>query len=292
MAQPAEAIQNPYRPQLLRIGGVRDETPDVRTLRLEFTEEGAVEGFPGWGPGQFGEFTVFGEGECVFAISNAPWQPGMPDRPIPTVECTFKAVGKVTHALRSQSVGSIVGFRGPYGNHFPVDEWRGRDLVFLGGGIGMAALRSALLEVLSRKQEFGDVVVVNGARTVADLVYTEEMADWSQIDDVRVVRTVDPGGEIDGWDGEVGVIPVVFEGLGLDPGERIVVACGPPIMLHYLFLSLDRMGYRHDQVMTTLENRMKCGIGLCGRCNVGPFLVCRDGPVLTWQELDTLPKDY
>jgi len=165
-------------------------------------------------------------------------------------------------------------------------------LVFLGGGIGMAALRSALLEVLSRKQEFGDVVIVNGARTVADLVYTEEMADWSQIDGVRVVQTVDPGGEIDGWDGEVGVIPAVFEGLGLDPGERIVVACGPPIMLHYLFLSLDQMGYRHDQVMTTLENRMKCGIGLCGRCNVGPFLVCRDGPVLTWQELDTLPKDY
>ena len=292
MAQPAEANQNPYRPHLLRIGGMRDETPDVRTLQLEFTDKGATEQFPGWGPGQFGEFTVFGEGECVFAISNAPWRPGLPDRPTPIVECTFRAVGKVTHALRSLSEGNIVGFRGPYGNHFPVEEWRGRDLVFLGGGIGMAALRSALLEVLNSKQEFGEVVIVNGARTVADLVYTDEMASWSGLEGVRVVRTVDPGGEADGWDGEVGVIPTVFENLGLQPDDRIVVACGPPVMLHYLFLSLDRLGYRHDQVMTTLENRMKCGIGLCGRCNVGPFLVCRDGPVVSWQELDGLPKDY
>ncbi len=295
MAQPASrarAMENPYRPHLVRISGIRDETPDVRTLQLEFTDEGTVGEFQGWGPGQFGEFTVFGEGECVFAISNAPWSPGLPDRPVPSVECTFRAVGKVTHALRSQPVGSIVGFRGPYGNQFPVEAWRGRDLVFLGGGIGMAALRSALLEVLGRKEEFGEVVIVNGARTVADLVYTVEMTDWSEIDGVRVVRTVDPGGETEGWDGEVGVIPTVFEGLGLDPGNRMVVACGPPIMLHYLFLSLDRLGYRHDQVTTTLENRMKCGIGLCGRCNVGPFFVCRDGPVLTWQELDSLPKDY
>jgi NAD(P)H-flavin reductase len=294
MAQPADihAIENPYRPHLLRIGDMRDETTDVRTLRLDFTDEAEARAFPGWGPGQFAEFTVFGEGECVFAISNAPWRPGLEDRPEPTVECTFRAVGKVTNALRSLAPGNIVGFRGPYGNHFPVEDWRGKDLVFLGGGIGMAALRSALLDVLDRKQEFGEVVVLNGARTVADLVYAEEMEAWAEVDGVRVVRTVDPGGETDDWDGEVGVIPAVFENLGLEPDDRIVVACGPPIMLHYLFLSLDKLGYRHDQVMTTLENRMKCGIGLCGRCNVGPFLVCRDGPVVSWQELDALPKDY
>jgi NAD(P)H-flavin reductase len=292
MAQLAEAWSNPYRPRLLKIGHMRDETPDVRTLHLDFVDDEAFDGFPGWGPGQFGEFTVFGEGECVFAISNEPWHPGGDTEPTPSIECTFRAVGKVTHALRSLGVGNIIGFRGPYGNFFPVEDWKGRDLVFLGGGIGMAALRSTLLEVLHRKDEFGEVVILNGARTVADLVYTGEMEDWDAMDGVRVVQTVDPGGETDDWSGEVGVIPTVFEGLGLEPDNRVVVACGPPIMLHYLFLSLDKLGFRHDQVLTTLENRMKCGIGLCGRCNVGPFFVCRDGPVVTWEELDALPKDY
>jgi len=292
MALPAEALSNPYRPHLLRIAHTRDETSDVRTLQLEFVDEESVAGFPGWGPGQFGEFTVFGEGECVFAISNEPWHPGEGECTTPTIECTFRAIGKVTHALWSLGVGDTIGFRGPYGNHFPVQEWKGRDLVFLGGGIGMAALRSSLHEVLHRKDEFGEVVILNGARTVADLVYTGEMEEWNAIDGVRVVRTVDPGGETDDWNGEVGVIPTVFEGLGLPPDDRVVIACGPPIMLHYLFLSLEKLGYRPDQVMTTLENRMKCGIGLCGRCNVGPFFVCRDGPVVTWEELNALPKDF
>jgi NAD(P)H-flavin reductase len=292
MASTAEARPNPYRPSLLRIAGIRDETPDVRTLSLAFLDAGEAERFPGWEPGQFAEFTVFGAGECVFAISNAPWRRATLGTGPPVVECTFRAVGKVTGALRSLSRGAVVGFRGPYGNHFPVDDWRGKDLAFLGGGIGMAALRSALLEVLSRRSEFGEILVLNGARTVADLVYVDEMAAWAGVDGVRVVRTVDPGGEGQGWKGEVGVIPKVFEGLGLSPGDRVVVACGPPIMLRYLFEALDRIGYCREQVVTTLENKMKCGIGHCGRCNVGAFSVCRDGPVVTWEQLEALPRDY
>jgi sulfhydrogenase subunit gamma (sulfur reductase) len=267
MARPAEALPNPYRPSLLRIEAVRDETLDVRTLSLGFLDAG----------------------ECVFAISNAPWRRAAAGPVPPAVECTFRAVGKVTGALRALSRGAVVGFRGPYGNHFRVDDWRGKDLAFLGGGIGMAALRSALLEVLSRRSEFGEVLVLNGARTAADLVYVDEMAAWAGVDGVRVVRTVDPGGEGQSWNGEVGV---VFESLDLSPGDRVVVACGPPIMLRYLFEALDRMGYRRGQVVTTLENKMKCGIGHCGRCNVGPFSVCRDGPVVTWAQLEALPRDY
>jgi len=283
---------NPYRPQLLRIDRCREETPDVRTLGLAFVDSVEAGRFQGWEPGQFAEFTVFGAGECVFAISNAPWRPtGNGDGP-PTIECTFRAVGKVTDALRGLSPGQVVGFRGPYGNHFPVDEWRGKHLVFLGGGIGMAALRSALLDVISRRDEFGEVVILNGARAVADLVYKDEMESWGGTEGVRVVRTVDPGGETQDWDGEVGLIPQVFEGLDLDPESRVVIACGPPVMLHFLFLSLEKQGYSPEQVVTTLENKMKCGIGHCGRCNVGPFYVCRDGPVVTWAELEALPKDY
>jgi NAD(P)H-flavin reductase len=284
------AMLNPYRPHLMRIASVRDETPDVRTLALEFQDELAGARFPSWEPGQFGEYTVFGAGECVFAVAN---HAGGPKRSgAPTIECTYRAMGKVTRALRGLGVGQVIGFRGPYGNSFPLDSWRGRDLVFLGGGIGMAALRAALLAVLERKDDYGEVLVLNGARTVADMVYKEEMAAWEALDGVRVVRTVDPGGETADWDGEVGLIPAVFEGLELSPEGRIVIACGPPIMLHFLFRSLEKLDYSPEQVVTTLENKMKCGFGQCGRCNVGSFYVCRDGPVVSWEQMRALPEDY
>ncbi len=283
------ALRNPYRPWLLRIEAVRDETPDVRTLTLGFADEEEAGLFPGWLPGQFGEYTVFGAGECVFAVANAP--NGERDA-APVIECTYRAIGKVTHALRALDVGGVIGFRGPYGNAFPVDEWRGRDLVFLGGGIGMAALRAALHHVLHHRSDYGEVLVLNGARTVADLVYKEEMPGWAGIDGVRVVRTVDPGGETDGWDGEVGLLPAVFERQGLAPEGRIVIACGPPIMLHFLFQSLEKLGYPPEQVITTLENKMKCGFGQCGRCNIGSFYVCRDGPVVSWERMQALPADF
>jgi NAD(P)H-flavin reductase len=290
--QPAEIIANPYEPNLMRIAGFTDETPDVRTLRLEFAEDGDAEAFEGWNPGQFGQFTVFGAGESVFAIANQPWNRNGNSEGPPVIECTFRQVGKVTTALRAMSAGQIVGFRGPYGNHFPLDQWKGKHIAFIGGGIGMAALRSAMLEAINRKDDFGDVLILNGARSVGDMVYKNEMPSWQEHDGVTVVRTVDPGGETGDWDGEVGLLPKVFEELGLDPANHIVVACGPPVMLHFLFLSLGKLGYEPEQVVTTLENKMKCGIGHCGRCYVGPFSVCRDGPVVTWAELNQLPKDY
>ena len=124
------------------------------------------------------------------------------------------------------------------------------------------------------------------------MVYKEEMPGWQEAEGVSVVRTVDPGGETEGWDGEVGLLPKVFETLSLDPADRIVIACGPPIMLHFLFQSLEKLGYAPEQVVTTLENKMKCGFGQCGRCNVGSFYVCRDGPVVTWEQMRALPADY
>jgi len=155
----------------------------------------------------------------------------------------------------------------------------------------MAALRAALLSVLANRSDFGDVFVLNGARTVADMVYREEMPSWERVDGVRVVRTVDPGGESGECDGEVGLIPDVFERQGLPADGRTVIACGPPVMLHFLFKSLERNGYAPDQVITTLENKMKCGFGQCGRCNVGAFYVCRDGPVVSWEQMRALPDD-
>lgn len=276
------ASNDAFLPRLVRIAEAREETPDVRTLRLEFLdpEARALE----WRAGQFGAFSVFGFGECVFTIANAPSRAGF-------IECTFRQVGKVTSALRNLSVGETCGFRGPFGNSFPLEEWRGRDLCFVGGGIGMAAMRAPLQFVLDHRGDFGEILVLNGARTVADMVYKEEMKEWERKEGVRVVRTVDPGGEAAGWDGEVGLIPDVFERLRPSPDRGIVIVCGPPVMLRYMFASLERLGFRAEEVVTTLENKMKCCVGRCGRCNVGPLVVCRDGPVVTWARLRALPKD-
>jgi len=280
---PAPEGRNPFRPHLARIVAARDETPDVRTLRLQLLDPEVARRFR-WEPGQFAEFSAFGAGECVFTLANAPTRSE-------ALECTFRAAGRVTRAIRALSPGQVVGIRGPYGNRFPVETWRGRDLLFVGGGIGMAALRAPLQLVLDRRREFGEVVVLNGARRVADLVYQEEMRAWQAIDGVRVIRTVDPGGETPDWDGEVGLLPEVFERLGLAPDGRVVVVCGPPVMLRFMFRALEGRGYRPEQVVTTLENKMKCGLGLCGRCNIGRFVVCRDGPVVTWAQLRALPPD-
>ncbi len=270
-------------PHLARITEAREETPDVRTLRLEFVEPDVSSSLT-WRAGQFGHFSIFGAGESVFTITNPPTRRGY-------IECTFREVGKVTNALRSLSVGQMMGFRGPYGNHFPLDEWHGKDLLFVGGGIGMAALHAPLQYALDSRADFGDILILNGARGVSDVVYKEEMKDWEAIDGVRVVQTVDPGGETEEWGGEVGLIPDVFGKLEPSPDGSIVITCGPPIMLHFMLIALDKLGFAPEQVITTLESKMKCGIGQCGRCNVGPFFVCRDGPVVSAAQLKSLPSD-
>jgi NAD(P)H-flavin reductase len=275
--------ENLYIPHLMRIASAADETHDVRTLTLEFDNAEVPPGFE-WQAGQFGHFTIFGAGECVFTITNPPTRGGH-------IECTFREVGKVTNALRNLSIGQTVGFRGPYGNSFPLDEWRGKNLVFVGGGIGMAAVHAPLQAALDNRDDYGDILILNGARSSADVVYKSEMKEWETIEGVRVVQAVDPGGEDDEWTGEVGLIPDVFKKLEPPRENTIVVICGPPIMLHFMLIALDELGYSLDQIVTTLENKMKCGIGQCGRCNVGRFFVCRDGPVVTAAQLESMPAD-
>ncbi|HAL48586.1 MAG TPA: heterodisulfide reductase subunit F [Dehalococcoidia bacterium] len=278
-----DSTANPFMPHLMRIAESRDETLDVRTLRLEFIDPEAASEME-WQAGQFGQFSIFGTGECVFTITNPP---NRGDH----IECTFRDVGKATNALRSRSVGQTVGFRGPYGNWFDMEGWQGKDILFVGGGIGMAALHAPLQFVLDHRDDYGEILVLNGARTVADIVYGDEMNEWQEMDRVKVVQTVDPGGETSEWTREVGLIPNVFEQLDPKPNGNIVVTCGPPIMIHFMMITLDKLGFPPEQVITTLENKMKCGIGHCGRCNVGRLLVCRDGPVVTAAQLKDLPAE-
>jgi len=275
---------NLYQPHLMSIEAVQDETPDTRTLRLAFRDPAVAERFS-FRAGQFGEYSVFGAGECTLCIANPPTRRGY-------IECSFKAVGKVTRALRELEAGEIVGFRGPYGNAFPVETWSGRRIVFVAGGIGLAPVRCVIWNVLDLRERFDEVTVVYGARSVADLVYKRELEGWRSRPDVRLVTTVNPGGQEPGWDGEVDCVPAVLERAAPGSENAVAVVCGPPVMIQHTLPVLARLGFPPDRIFTTLENRMKCGVGKCGRCNVGPVYVCKDGPVFSAAELATLPLDY
>ncbi|MCS7224276.1 MAG: FAD/NAD(P)-binding protein [Armatimonadetes bacterium] len=277
-------VRNDYLPDLVRIVAMTDETVDLRTLRLVFEDPSLRDRFS-FLPGQFGQYSVFGVGEAVFTIASSPTRKGY-------IECSFKLMGKVTTALRDLEVGDLIGFRGPYGNGFPVETLKGRDLLIIGGGVGMAPLKSLIEFCLDNRRDFGEVTILNGARTVADLLYKKEMEEWGQQEGVRVIQTVDPGGETPEWRGKVGLIPNVLNELAPKPDGKFVVVCGPPIMIKFSLQVLDRLGFSPDRVITTMENKMKCGLGKCGRCNIGPVYVCKDGPVFTAADLARLPRDY
>lgn len=272
------------KPYLMRIEKVKEEAPDVRTLRLAFADAAQGEAFS-FRTGQFGEYSVFGEGECTFCIASPPTRRGY-------IECTFRRAGRVTSALAALEEGETVGFRGPYGNVFPIDAWRGKNLLFIAGGIALPPMRSVIWNVLDLRGDYRDVTILYGARTVADLVYKDELAEWQRRPDVRLVTTVDPGGETPDWQGEVGFVPAVLDRLAPASQDTVAVVCGPPVMIKFTFPVLARLGFAPADVFTTLENRMKCGVGKCGRCNTGRYFVCKDGPVFTFEQLKGMPQEY
>jgi NAD(P)H-flavin reductase len=276
--------KNIYLPYLMRIAKITEESPAVKTFRLEFVDKAAAQAFD-FKTGQFGLYSAFGEGESTFCIASSPTRKGY-------IECTFREVGRVTAALADKEVGDIVGFRGPYGNVFPLEAWKGKNLVFIAGGIALPPLRSVIWNCLDLRDWFKDITVVYGARSVADLVYKHELKEWSERSDMRLITTVDPGGETPDWTGKVGFVPPVVQELGLNAENTVAIVCGPPIMIKLTLPVLEKLGFAPDQIFTTLENRMKCGLGKCGRCNTGSSYVCKDGPVYTLAQLNGLPAEY
>ena len=274
-----------FKPYLMRIEQVTEETPDVKTLRLVFQDELEGKNFA-FRAGQFGEYSVFGEGECTFCIASPPTRPGY-------IECTFRRAGRVTTALANLETGETIGFRGPYGNIFPIEEWEGKNLLFIAGGIALPPMRSVIWNILDLRDRYRDVTIVYGARSVADLVYKDELAAWAKRSDVRLITTVDPGGETPEWKGEIGFVPAVLDKASpLRSRQTVAVVCGPPVMIKFTFPVLTRLGFAPTDIFTTLENRMKCGIGKCGRCNTGKYFVCKDGPVFTFAQLKEMPQEY
>ena len=277
-------MENIYEPKLMTIEAIMQETPDIKTFRLEFKDNGFKEEFD-FQSGQFGLFSVFGRGEAAFGIANSPTRGGH-------IECSLKRVGKVTSAFHELNVGDTVGFRGPYGRGFPIDEMKGKNLIFAGGGIGVAPLRSLLWNCIDTREDFGDITVIYGARSTADLVYKRELQEWVAMEGLNTILTVDPGGEDENWKGEIGFVPAVLEKVNPSSENAMVITCGPPIMIKFVLVSLTKMGFAPAQIITTLEMKMKCGLGKCGRCNIGSAYVCKDGPVFSYEELKELPGEY
>lgn len=276
--------RNIYLPYRMKVAKITEEAPAVRTFRLEFLDPADAESFS-FKTGQFAEYSVFGEGESTFCIASPHTRKGY-------VECTFRQVGRVTTALSNLEEGDTMGFRGPYGNAFPIDEWKGKDLVFIAGGIALPPMRSVIWACLDNRKDYKDISIFYGAKTVNDLVYKHELKDWEERPDVNLYQTVDPGGETPDWKGQVGFVPTIVEKIAPSAENTIAVVCGPPIMIKNTFPVLQKLGFKDENIYTTLENRMKCGFGKCGRCNVGKTYVCKDGPVFTAAQLAELPNEY
>jgi sulfhydrogenase subunit gamma (sulfur reductase) len=275
---------NIYKPYLMEIENIIEETPDVRTFRLKFKNIEEAENFA-FKAGQFGEYSVLGEGESTFCVASSPTRKGY-------IECTFRKAGRVTNSLANLEVGDTVGFRGPYGNTFPIEEWEGKNLLYIAGGIALPPMRCVIWNTVDLRDKYKDITIVYGARTVSDLVYKHELKEWEERPDIRLITTVDPGGQTPDWKGEIGFVPLVLEKLAPSSENTIAVLCGPPVMIKFTMPVLKKLGFRDKDIYTTLENRMKCGFGKCGRCNVGNVFVCKDGPVFSYEQILTLPEEY
>lgn len=270
----------PYTPMLATVTKIITETWDTKTFRAEFNDEALREGFT-YEPGQFQEVSVFGVGECTFCLTSSPTRKGY-------IEFSVKKVGSVTSALHDMSEGEVVGIRAPLGNWFPYNEWKGKNLIFAGGGIGMAPMRALLNFCLDNREDYGDIITIYGARTPGDLCFSYEFEEWGSKG--KLFLTVDKADE--NWKDHEGHVPGYLKELAPSPENTIAITCGPPIMIKFILPEFANLGFTPEQIYTTLEMKMKCGIGKCGRCNIGHKFVCLDGPVFSLAEINELPPEF
>jgi len=279
-------VQNPYKPYPVRIDKIIVETEDknLRTFRLVFLDPEDEKAF-NYKPGQFAELSVAGCGEIPIGIASSPTEKGY-------LLFTVNKVGSVTSVLHNMKEGDVMGVRGPLGNAYPLKELEGRNVVIIAGGFAVTTLRSTITWMLdpAHRDKYGRIIFIYGARTPGMLLYEAEWSAWQKRDDIDTYITVDR--EFPGWSGMVGFVPAVTEQVGPNPENSSALICGPPVMIKFTQPVLEKLGFSDEQIIMSLENRMKCGIGICGRCNVGPEYVCKDGPVFTLAQLNQLPKEY
>jgi sulfhydrogenase subunit gamma (sulfur reductase) len=271
-------MTNPYLPYLGRLAAIEQLGTGIKLFKVRFEDPAQADAFV-YQPGQFGFLSAFGTGEAPFGITSVY---GIDE----TVDFAVAMVGTVTHALHGMSVGEVVGVRGPMGNWFPMDEIRGKNVIVLGGGIGGAPLRPVISSILHDRDNYGEMTILWAARNPQLLVFTGEYDVWRQAPCTQVHLTVDQGDA--GWTGHTGLITELLQRVNPSPANAAVIVCGPPIMIHFAIIELQKLGFASEQIITTLEAKMKCGIGKCGRCNMGEKYVCLHGPVFTHAEI----KDF
>ena len=277
-------MSNPYIPYSAVIKDLRQETEGeraIKTFTVDFTDKKVWNEFA-QKPGQCAMVGIPGVGESMISICSSPTQTGY-------LQFSIMKMGKVTTALHELGVGGAITVRGPYGTPFPVDDWKGKKILTIGGGIGLAPLRPIINYVTHNSSEYKGLDIIYGARSPQDLVFMEELEKMKKDGSAGVSLTVDA--EADGWKNNVGFVPQYLLNLKPSPKNTIAVTCGPPIMIKFVLQNLVELGFGDEQIFTTLENRMKCGIGKCGKCNVGGVYVCKDGSVFSYDKFKLLLPD-
>jgi sulfhydrogenase subunit gamma (sulfur reductase) len=279
-------MRNPYEPIPVRVEKVtvENDARDLKTFDFSFVDTEARKAF-NFIPGQFGFLSIMGVGEAPFGIASAPSEE--------LVKYTVKRVGSFTTSLHELEPGVVIGMRGPWGNSYPFDLMKGKDVVIVSGGFSFTTLRSTIVYLLdpARRCQFGKLTVVYGARSAGELLYKDEIKGWEASADLSLHLCVDKlvGAS---WPKTEGLVPNVLKQVAPSAANAIALVCGPPVMIRFTHPVLEQLGFKPENVFLSLENRMKCGIGKCGHCNVGPKYVCKDGPVFSYSELKKLPAEY
>ena len=281
-------VQNPYLPYPVRIDDITIETEDknLKTFKFVFLNSEDEEKFD-YNAGQFAELSVTGKGEIPIGIASSPSEKGF-------VMFTVNKVGLVSSWLHAMKVGDVMGIRGPMGNWYPWEQMEGNNVVLIGGGFAFTTLRSSIIYMLdpANRAKFKDIHVIYGARTPGMLLYWDELIEWEKRDDINMHITVD-GTDDPNWKYNTGFVPTLTEQKAPPAGEdTYALVCGPPIMIRFSLPALNDLGFKPNRILNSLEMRMKCGIGKCGRCNIGEKYVCKDGPVFTLEELQGMPSEY
>lgn len=280
-------MENPYLPYPVRIDKITVETEDknLKTFKFVFLNPEDEEKFA-YIPGQFAELSVPGKGEIPIGIASSPSEKGF-------VTFTVNKTGLVTTYLHNMKEGDVMGIRGPLGNWYPWKDMEGKNVVIIGGGFAFTTLRSSIIYMIQpeNRAKFKDISVVYGARNPGLLLYRDELTEWEQRDDINMHITVDGTDDPD-WKYNVGFVPTITEEKITSADNAIAIVCGPPIMIKFTQPILEKLGFSPERIILSLEMRMKCGIGICGRCNIGDQYVCKDGPVFPLARLKELPPEY
>jgi NAD(P)H-flavin reductase len=270
-------MNNIYQPQITQILDVIAETPTIKTLVLKPPKE-----IP-FRAGQFMQLTIFGIGEAPFTPSSSPYH-------LDTMEITILKAGYLTDAVHKLKPGDKIGLRGPFGKGYPLKKFEDKEILVVGGGVGLAPLRSLLYALFNDIDNYKKISIIYGARNPGELSFRNEYEEWKKLTKVDFECTVDSANG--NWGGKIGLVTDLIEKQHIDLNNAYAVSCGPEIMLKFVTLKLLSVGFKAEQIYLSMNRKMSCGMGICGRCNIGPYYLCKDGPDMNFADIEHYPDVF